>query len=170
MLGDVLVEQPQRVRKPLPGQHVEPAVLVPASEMAGCLSATVEHEHVGVVVRSGQPGRRCVRDVVRHEPDVRRVKSRQRGGEEARSPARVGLPQVVPGVVQPELLGRLCEVGREVSAMPPWSMPTSTSTEPGRIAASVRRSISLGDICPGVSTPAIIRSALIRRARSMPAW
>ena len=43
--------------------------------------------------------------------------------------------------------------------MPPWSMPTSTSAEPGRMPRSIARVISLGDICPGVSTPAMTRSA-----------
>ena len=30
--------------------------------------------------------------------------------------------------------GAVCDVGRDAAEMPPWSMPTSTSTEPGRMA------------------------------------
>ncbi len=42
--------------------------------------------------------------------------------------------------------------------MPPWSMPTSMKTEPGRIDASMRREISLGESAPGCSTAPTTRS------------
>ena len=50
-------------------------------------------------------------------------------------------------------------MGREVSAQPPWSMQTSTSTDPGRILLTRSRLISLGARLPGISTEPTTRSA-----------
>ena len=50
-------------------------------------------------------------------------------------------------------------VGREVSAQPPWSMATSTITEPGFIALTVAAVISLGAAAPGTSTEPTTTSA-----------
>ena len=50
-------------------------------------------------------------------------------------------------------------VGREVSAQPPWSIATSTMTEPGFIALTVAAEISFGAAAPGISTVPITRSA-----------
>ncbi len=50
-------------------------------------------------------------------------------------------------------------VGREVSAQPPWSIATSTMTEPGFIALTVAAVISFGAAAPGISTVPITRSA-----------
>ena len=50
-------------------------------------------------------------------------------------------------------------VGREVSAQPPWSMATSTITEPGFIAFTVCAEMSFGAVAPGTRTVAMTRSA-----------
>ena len=47
----------------------------------------------------------------------------------------------------------------EVSAIPPWSMPTSTSTLPRRIVRSIARVMSRGDNRPGSSTAPMTTSA-----------
>jgi hypothetical protein len=50
-------------------------------------------------------------------------------------------------------------VACEVSKQPPWSMATSTSTEPGFIVFSMSRVTSFGAAAPGTSTAPITRSA-----------
>ncbi len=112
MLGDALVEQPQGVRELLGAEHLQLSCVVAAGEVARGLAAPVEHQHVGgVVVRGGKTRGRGVRHVVRHEPHGRRVQAREGTGQEARRPAGVGLAQVVPRVVEAQLLGRPGEVG-----------------------------------------------------------
>ena len=53
----------------------------------------------------------------------------------------------------------MCVVGRDVSKQPPWSIATSTITEPGFIMPSISRVIRRGALAPGISTPPITRSA-----------
>jgi hypothetical protein len=107
VLGDLLVEQAERVRQRLGRQHAErTGGVVPAGQVGHGLAAAVQHEHRGLRVRRGQPGRGGVRDVVRHVPDLLGVETRQRGGQELRRPLRVHGAQVVPGVGDADLLGR----------------------------------------------------------------
>ena len=61
----------------------------------------------------GQTGRRGVRDVVRHVPDLPRVEPGQRAGQELRRPLRVRGAQVVPRIGEAELLGRPGQRGVE---------------------------------------------------------
>ena len=86
MLGERLVDQAERVRQRLPGQHLQAAVLVATGEVGGALPATVEHQHAGGAPVTGdgrgQPRRRGMRDVVGHEPDLLAVQARQGGGQE----------------------------------------------------------------------------------------
>ena len=49
-------------------------------------------------------------------------------------------------------IGFVWDGGREVSAMPPWSMPTSTMTEPGRILCSSARELHFGELHDGRGT------------------
>ena len=49
-------------------------------------------------------------------------------------------------------------VGRVVSAQPPWSTATSTSTEPSRIAPIISRVMTFGAAEPGTSTAPMTRS------------
>ena len=61
--------------------------------------------------------------------------------------------------------GVSCVVGREVSKQPPWSMATSTITEPGSISRSMSRVTSFGALAPGISTEPITRSACLSSSR-----
>ena len=55
--------------------------------------------------------------------------------------------------------GSWCVVALEVSKQPPWSIATSTNTEPGFMAAICSRLRSLGAAAPGISTAPTTRSA-----------
>ena len=50
-------------------------------------------------------------------------------------------------------------VACDVSTQPPWSMATSTITEPGFMRGSIARVTSFGAAAPGISTAPITRSA-----------
>jgi hypothetical protein len=73
VLGEVFVEQAQRVRQPLRGEHLQAAVDVVAGQVRGALAAPVEHEACAAAHPVDQWGReargRRVRDVVGHEAD-----------------------------------------------------------------------------------------------------
>ena len=61
-------------------------------------------------------------------------------------------------------VGSACVVGCDVSKQPPWSMATSTSTEPGRMVRSISAVTSFGAREPLTSTAPITRSAAATRS------
>jgi hypothetical protein len=112
--GQLLVQQPQRVRQLLDGQDLEPAVLEAAREVRGALAATVQHEHVARVQAGRERGRRRVRDVMRYPAHALGVEARQARAQEERRPARVERAQPLPvggGDVTVERRGQVGVVG-----------------------------------------------------------
>jgi hypothetical protein len=85
----LLVEQAEGVRQELRVQRGEVPVAVVAGEVRGPLAAAVEHQAGAVTARRRESRGRRVRDVVRHEPHLRRIQSGQYLGEEAGRALRV---------------------------------------------------------------------------------
>ncbi len=104
--GGLLVEQPQRMRQRLAGQHVQPSAGVPAGQVGCGLSPPVADQHARVAQRC-RPGRRTPRGRrggARSGPTAGSTPG-QRLGDEAGRLLRVRDPQVIPGIVQPHRLG-----------------------------------------------------------------
>jgi hypothetical protein len=59
-------------------------------------------------------------------------------------------------------------VGREVSVQPPWSIATSTITEPRLMMPRCARLISFGAAAPGISVAPITKSAWRSSSSRMP--
>jgi hypothetical protein len=93
--GELLVEQPQRVRQYLGGQHLQPPALVAARQVRGALAAAVEHQHAARVVPGGECRGRGVRDVMWHPAEVA-PPAAERGLEEQRRPPGVQGAQALP--------------------------------------------------------------------------
>ena len=83
-------------------------------QMAVPLTAPVEHQHRGIASEWGrQRGRRGVSDVVPNVTQLGRIEPGQRGGQELARPLGVGVAQVIPGIVQTQLLRRQLQRGIE---------------------------------------------------------
>ncbi len=95
---DLLVEQAERMRQPLGGQHVERPVAPPPAQVRGRLAPPVEHEDRRRRVRGGHAGRGGVGDVVGHVGEPVGGQARERGGQELGHPADVQRAQRLPVV------------------------------------------------------------------------
>ncbi len=96
MLGDVLVEQSQRVGQTLRGQFDEFAVDVLAGEVGGAFAAAVGDDDGGVAEGGGQGRGGGVRDVVAHEHHFGLVEAGEGGAQEQRRALGVGGAQRLP--------------------------------------------------------------------------
>jgi hypothetical protein len=65
-------------------------------------------------------------------------------------------------------VGLLWLVGRTVSMQPPWSIATSTMTDPARIVETISAVTSFGAFAPGIRTPPISRSQLRTASAMLP--
>ena len=116
--GQLLVEQPERVRQPLRGEHVQRAAREAPGQVGGHLAAPVEHEHAAGIKAGGEGGRGGVGDVVRDPPEVA-LPAAERRAQKQRRPPRVQRPQPLPvagGDVRAGLRGqrRVIRVGDRV--------------------------------------------------------
>lgn len=82
VLGDLLVEKAEGMRKALGAQHLQLAPSGSARQMGGHLPPAVEDEHARAGVGRGQVGRRSVGEVMRHEAHEARIETGQCGKEE----------------------------------------------------------------------------------------
>ena len=94
----------------------------------------------------------------RQDERPRRVVERERRG--ARHRARHVGDAIVDDAVDHEGRMRMAWSGATSRALPPWSIATSTITEPGFICLTVAAEISFGAAAPGTSTAPMTRSAL----------
>jgi Nitrate and nitrite sensing len=111
VLGDVLVEQAERVGEPLGGQHLQAPASGLAGKVRGVLAAPVQHQHARVRVGRRQVGGGRVSDVVGDEAHAGRVEPRQGRPQELRGTPRVQRPQALPAVGGEVGPGRRGQVG-----------------------------------------------------------
>ena len=75
VLGEVLIEEPERVRQVLPHERPELRAVGRAPEIGAPLAAPVQDHHGRRLVRRREVRRRRVGDVVGNEPDGRGIET-----------------------------------------------------------------------------------------------
>jgi hypothetical protein len=98
VVGDLLIEQPERMGQLLGGQDLQLAVDRPSGQVRGALAAPIEDQDAGGRPRRCQVGGGGVGDVVGHVAHAGRVEAGQGGAQEHRRPLGVQGAQPLPPV------------------------------------------------------------------------